>query len=255
MPCRAGSNSAEGVIVALRGSLEDMRVRDLLEVLRLGNRTGELIVAGMDADARLFFQDGKLVEAVGSGNSGVGVLTEMLSWKDGEFEFRPEAVSPAHHDPELQSAVARVLAFPAGQGPVAVQPLPEAPAPVEPPPTPVVTVEADPRCELLSAFMAGTPFAEYACILDESGMACRQSGSSLHPLAQMSALAAAVHELWRAHPRPELQRVLLEDERGIVVVNRLANRSRLVIVADRGAGLGTVSTAASRLAHQLDAFG
>lgn len=234
--------------MALRGSLEDIQVRDLLEVLRLGSRTGELVVAGLDTDARLYFQDGKLVEAVGHGRSGVAVLTETLSWRDGEFEFRPEAEPPAHSDPELQSAVARVLAFPAGHG---LLPLP----PVEPSPAPADDPATDPRSELLSAFVKNVPLAEFAGILDATGVIQAQSGSSLHPIAVMRSLGAAANAFRHAHCRPELRRMLIEDDKGTIAITRLADGSLLMVVADGGAGLGNVSAAVSKLVHQLEAEG
>lgn len=231
--------------MALRGSLEDIQVRDLLEVLRLGSRTGELVVAGLDADARLYFQDGKLVEAVGHGHSGVAVLTETLSWRDGEFEFRPEAEPPAHSDPELQSAVARVLAFPAGPG---LLPLP----PVESMSPTVNAASASAQAEVLSTFVSSVALAEYACIVDATGVVQAQSGSSLHPIAQMRALGAAINAFRHAHSRPELRRMLIEDDKGVVAVARMADGSLLMVVADGRAGLGNVSSAVAKLVHQLE---
>jgi hypothetical protein len=231
--------------MALRGSLEDIQVRDLLEVLRLGSRTGELVVAGLDTDARLYFQDGKLVEAVGHGRSGVAVLTETLSWRDGEFEFRPEAEPPVHSDPELQSAVARVLAFPSGPGLLALPP-------VEPMLAPATAASAAAQAEVLSAFVTGVSLAEFACILDATGVIQAQSGSSLHPIAEMRALGAAANAFRHAHCRPELRRMLVEDDKGTAVVTRMADGSLLMVVADGRAGLGNVSAAVSKLAHQLE---
>jgi len=231
--------------MAWRGSLEDIRVRDLLQVLRTGGRTGELVVAGLEADARLYFQDGALVEAVGGGRSGVGVLTDTLSWNNGEFEFRPEAEAPSRPDLELQSAVARVLAFP---GTLTV-----VPSAADLTPTSGAPTTSDSRCAPLSAFVATVPFAEYACIQDATGVIRAQSGSSLHPMAQMCALAAAVNAFRLAHPRPELHRMLVEDDRGVVAVTRLGDGSMLMVVADGDAGLGNESAAVTKLAHQLEA--
>ena len=62
----------------LRGSLTDLAVVDLVQI-PLGNRkTGELLIATEDQDARLYYVDGSLVHLVSGEVQGVRVLDLII---------------------------------------------------------------------------------------------------------------------------------------------------------------------------------
>ncbi len=68
-------------------------------------------------------------------------------------------------------------------------------------------------------------------------------------------LRLALCDLLADYPRPDLRRVLLEDEQGTVIACRLDPRRSLLVAAGRQANVGSVSVAADRLLPRLRGAG
>ncbi len=79
----------------LRGSLTDLAVVDLVQIPLGNQKTGELLIATEDQDARLYYADGKLIQATSGDRDGPAVLDAIVSWTEGEFEFRPDVLAEA----------------------------------------------------------------------------------------------------------------------------------------------------------------
>ena len=74
--------------MTLRGTLSELEIVDLVQFPSTGRKTGELAVTRMDEDASLYYNKGDLNHVVTGTLSGMEALTEVLSWTEGEFEFR-----------------------------------------------------------------------------------------------------------------------------------------------------------------------
>jgi hypothetical protein len=231
--------------MALCGSLAEIKVCDLLQLLRASGGSGELVLAGVDADARLFFSAGRLVGATSRQREGVDLLTTVLGWSEGEFEFRRADDVPHNGDGRLDEAFLGMVAVVncgsgetngtvSGQYPMASLAL------------------DDPRASKLVQFVQSHPFVEHACLLDPSGSIRAQSATNILPINQVRTLAAAVINLCISHPRPDLRRLIIEDDQGVVVFARLSDGTGLMLVADGRTPVGAVSTAVSRLVGSLE---
>ena len=77
----------------LRGSLADLAIVDLVQIPLGSRKTGELLIATEEQDARLYYVDGSLVHLVSGDVQGTPVLDLIIDWDDGEFEFRPDVLT------------------------------------------------------------------------------------------------------------------------------------------------------------------
>ncbi|MGI8588482.1 MAG: DUF4388 domain-containing protein [Chloroflexia bacterium] len=82
--------------MALVGNLRNFGLSDFLYLADRGYKTGMLVVQRPGDEARLFFQNGKLVYAIQ--NAAVDPIEEIVyrlfSWTEGEFRFEPDVKPP-----------------------------------------------------------------------------------------------------------------------------------------------------------------
>jgi predicted regulator of Ras-like GTPase activity (Roadblock/LC7/MglB family) len=90
----------------LRGSLSDIRVTDLVAIPSSSGGTGELVIATIDDDARLYYVNGGLVHLELGDLRGRRVLQEIVRWDEGEFEFRTNVLTDqASFDGDLDAEI------------------------------------------------------------------------------------------------------------------------------------------------------
>lgn len=231
--------------MALRGSLAEINIWDLLHLLRASGGTGELFVAGLEDEARLHFEDGKVVAAASRHVEGREVLDAILGWRDGEFEFRRVAEPLPNPDAQLDDALValgeRYRGGPGGG---------ERSDPRGPRLAPLQL--DDPRGQQLAWFVESQPLIEHACLIDPEGGIRAQSSTNLIPINDIRALAMAVACHVEKYPRPNLRRMILEDDRGIVVLSQLPDGTGLILIADPKATIGAVCSAATRFIAGLE---
>lgn len=221
----------------LRGSLTDLAIVDLVQIPVGSRKTGELLIATEERDARLYYVDGRLVHLVSGEVQGARVLDQIVGWADGEFEFRPDVLTDeTSFDGDLnQKLIAasqhldevRALKREAGDG-------------------------SDKVRRLLFDFLADNDFAIHACLLHSNGTmdVCGAERTDSPPW--LEAMRAAVLEVVKGYPRKQLNRVLFEDEEGTLVVTCYPeDQSALLVAAKQGATLGAVSIAVDRLARKI----
>jgi|GEM_PF-3139352 len=73
--------------MALRGTLDDMSVSDVLQLPVLGNLTGLLRVGNEVNEARIYYRNGRIVDAVSSKARGEDVVMALLEYGEGGFTF------------------------------------------------------------------------------------------------------------------------------------------------------------------------
>jgi CheY-like chemotaxis protein len=83
-----GEKSEKGTGGAgVKGKLRDMSLVNLIQFLELERKTGILSVVSEGRSGHLYFQDGKIVNAVQGTLRGEGAVYRLLSWTDGDFEL------------------------------------------------------------------------------------------------------------------------------------------------------------------------
>ena len=69
------------------GRLEEMGLLDLLQIIDVSRRSGELMVEHRGQRGRLSFKEGELLDAEMGHLSGVDAIYRLLTWEFGQYEF------------------------------------------------------------------------------------------------------------------------------------------------------------------------
>ncbi|MCB9643596.1 MAG: DUF4388 domain-containing protein [Myxococcales bacterium] len=73
----------------LTGSLEQLGLPDLLQVLSQSRRTGRLTISAEDETGYIYLEDGHIFDASLSDTQGEHAVYHLLSWEKGEFSLDP----------------------------------------------------------------------------------------------------------------------------------------------------------------------
>ena len=74
------------------GHLADMGVVDLVQTVEMGRKTGTITITAEEHDARLWFRDGKVIDAEVDELTGESAFYRLLNWADGYFQIEFKAV-------------------------------------------------------------------------------------------------------------------------------------------------------------------
>ena len=73
------------------GTLRDMGLPDLLQILSNGLRTGTVFLDGPRGGGQVVVQEGQIVDARAEGQRGEAALYALVGWEEGNFRIVPEA--------------------------------------------------------------------------------------------------------------------------------------------------------------------
>lgn len=217
----------------LRGTLSDLAVADLVQLPQSAGRTGELVIATTDEDARLYYVQGTLVHLASGDQVGHAVLEEILGWAEGEFEFRQDVLTEeTTFSGDLEQAIqAAVRARTRSNGDGALH--------------------QDDVPGILDGFIAENESALFACVILPSDDRETITPARAQRPDWLEATIASLAALMEAHPRPGLHRLFLEDGSGTIVASTISTSAVLLVAAKSGATLGAVSVAAERLTRTI----
>jgi len=81
----------------LEGGLKDLSIEELLQMVFLGEKTGELILSGETplgkTSGKIYFEKGQVKNAETEDLKGEPAVIELLILKDGNFKFIPKDIS------------------------------------------------------------------------------------------------------------------------------------------------------------------
>ncbi len=223
----------------LRGSLTDLAIVDLVQI-PLGNRkTGELLLATEEQDARLYYVDGTLVHLVSGDVQGSQVLDLIIGWNEGEFEFRPDVLT---EDASFTGDLSRELIAAANRFDDIKDDTKEE----------VEGKHADEIRKLLYGFLSDNDFAIHACLMYGNGTMDVCGAERVSTPRWLEKLRGSVLDVVAGYPRKQLHRMLFEDDEGTLVVSCYPkDQSALLVVAKQGATLGAVSISVDRLTKRI----
>ena len=78
----------------LQGSLSELQLADVLQVLAVGNKTGQLHLSDGQAQGSIFLSAGRIVHAQTAELSGEDAAYALADWTRGEFRFEPGTQAP-----------------------------------------------------------------------------------------------------------------------------------------------------------------
>ncbi len=232
-------------MMALKGTLKDMPIIDLVQFPHSGRKTGHLIVSGTGGEARLSYENGSLVHATLGDLSGMAALVRIVDWDEGTFEFVPDLEPEARSiDLDLHRAVMQALKL----HDELIREEEERRAKE----ASVQEVGDEAIIARLSEFVGSNDFALHACVLGSGGNIRAAVDGPDGPPEGIENLRSALHSMAQTYPRGDLRRILIEDEFGTVALVGLPDGGTLLVVAGKRASLGSVSMSVGRLAAGLE---
>jgi hypothetical protein len=99
--------------MALQGSLADISLPDVIQLVSVSGKTGVFTLSGEGMDGKIFLKDGQITDATAGKLSGELAVYEMATWRRGQFIFtvniEPERVTVTKSNTSLMMEAARRL--------------------------------------------------------------------------------------------------------------------------------------------------
>jgi len=231
--------------MALKGTLADMGIIDLIQFPHSGRKTGHLVISGVDGEATLSYESGALVHVRHGDMSGMDALVRVVDWNEGAFEFIPDA-QPEDRTIELDlhRAVMQALKLHDELKKQAAKKRNQGSS---------GSGEADEvLLAKLSQFLQSNDFAVHISVLGPDGEVRASVYGRNGSTPGIDELCSNLHSMMQNHPRTPLNRIFIEDALGTTVLVRLKDGGCLILAASNEASLGAVSMNATRLAAGIE---
>jgi response regulator RpfG family c-di-GMP phosphodiesterase len=72
------------------GSLSEMALPDILQVLGQGRKSGQLLIRHQGREGEIYLDQGRVVDAIAGGLRGEEAFYSMIGWDEGDFRLDPE---------------------------------------------------------------------------------------------------------------------------------------------------------------------
>jgi hypothetical protein len=230
--------------MALKGTLADLGIIDLIQFPHGGRKSGELVITSKDGEGRLYYDNGALVHAAVGHFEGMSALVCMVDWAEGTFEFVNDT-KPTRKTIELDLHRAVMHALKLHDELRAEEKRRKAEGLVEP------KQKDEALLSRLSEFVSSNDFAVHACVISPEGTLKAAANGPDGAPRNVEKLRGVLHELLGSYPRENLSRAFAVDEQGTVVLVRLSDGSGLIVIAGKEASLGAVAMSVGRLATEL----
>lgn len=239
--------------MALKGTLSDLGIVDLVQFPFAGRKSGELVIVSGGQRAELYYRDGELVDASTDGRDGADVLVDVFDWEEGEFEFRPGVdAARVTIEEDLHRIVMKALKE-RDERRMEEQKRKdeeEARKREEQALMEARGLDAD-LCKRLQTLLEEQSTLVHASLMAFNGDVIAEASVEEQDLDGIELVRMALHGLRKEFPRPTLSRILVEDEEGTSVALTLQDGRLLIVLAARSASLGAVSMASGKLASAL----
>jgi hypothetical protein len=232
--------------MALKGTLADLGIIDLIQFPHAGRKTGKFVIAFDTGEALLYYDRGTLVHAMASGKSGLDALVFVVGLDEGSFEFHSDELAPETTiQMDLHHAVMQALKlhdeFKAAEAENRRQD------------TDRTQGDGAAMTKLLMEHISSSDFVLHACVLNSDGSVFATADGKQGPVEGIEHLRGLLLSLVATYPRPNVDRVIVVDELGTVVIVCLAHQRNLIVVAAHDAPLGVVSLSVNKLVSTLEA--
>jgi len=82
--------------MALQGSLNDVSLADLIQLIAASQKTGVFAVQNGSSQGQIFLEEGKIVHGSQDTLAGNEAVYDIAAWEDGEFVFTAGVEPPDH---------------------------------------------------------------------------------------------------------------------------------------------------------------
>lgn len=232
--------------MALKGTLADLGIIDLIQFPHAGRKTGKFVIAFDTGEALLYYDKGALVHAAALGKSGLEALVSIVGLDEGSFEFHGDEPAPETTiQMDLHHAVMQALKL--------HDELKAAEEERRRNGSEQTQGDGVVMTKLLSEHISSSDFILHACVLHADGSVFATADGKDGPIQGIEQLRGLLLSMVATYPRPNVDRVIVVDALGTVVMVCLAGENNLFLVAAHDAPLGVVSLSVNRLVSSLEA--
>jgi len=89
----SASTTSSGTVVALKGDLSEIGLLDVIQILDNCQKTGQLQVSSEGQAGTIFFNVGRIVNAIYQEKAGEQAMYALVALKGGTFEYQPSATA------------------------------------------------------------------------------------------------------------------------------------------------------------------
>lgn len=239
--------------MALIGTLTDLGIVDLIQFPHGGRKSGELVIADADHEARLYYTRGNLIHAAMAEQEGIEVLVELVAWTEGQFEFRQDVATEKQSiELDLHHVVMQALKLRDERVMEETRRRTEAEEQRRQAAAGAGGGELDPvLCALLSDFVATNTFVSHVCVLAPDGVPVAEADGPAGPPEGVEGVRLSLATLADTYLREGLIRIIVEDAQGTAVYQRCTSEGAVVAIANKSGSLGAVSVAVGKLIKTL----
>jgi tetratricopeptide (TPR) repeat protein len=87
------ATTSSGIVVALQGDLSEIGLLDVIQILDTCQKTGQLQLSSEGQAGTIFFNAGRIVNAVYQEKAGEQAMYALVAVKGGTFEYKPSATA------------------------------------------------------------------------------------------------------------------------------------------------------------------
>lgn len=226
--------------MALRGSLSDMAVGDVLQLPLMGAKTGELRVQRDKFAASVYYRDGRLVHATLGDKRDEDVLVEVLGWTQGDFSFEQGRSAPA----ETVKEELHVLIMRAAKKRDEANKKKAAPRPT-------MSLNSPEVEKALKEALASQRGFNVMSFVSRDGKQLLAVPAEVPGAAVAVQFAVRCFALAEKPPRSPVTRCWIEDDNGHCLWLRLGAEVSLVVLAEPSVSMGVLMLAASKVGSGL----
>jgi predicted regulator of Ras-like GTPase activity (Roadblock/LC7/MglB family) len=231
--------------MALKGTLAELGIIELIQFPQPGRKSGELLVAADGREAKLYYEDGRLVHAEAGKEIGEDALVSIVDWTEGTFEFHTPAEAPQTSiEGELHVTLMKAL-----KKRDELKKLENEREDSE------TAVEGDGSeeaiREVLQNFVSSSDQVKHVCVVSGEGSTVAEAFGPDGPMEAIERLSAALHAFENSYAGATMKRILVEDEDYTAIMLALKRGDHLLVIAPKDAPLGAVSISVNKLAARL----
>lgn len=245
--------------MAFNGNLHEFGIVGLLQLPSTNRLTGRLAVTGKDAHAGFYYDQGKLIHAVCDGVRGNEVISEVIDWEEGRFEFdsgvnceTATVIGDLHHaimkalkerderrkqEEEAREEAERLKQMVDHAPSAAGAALPERAS---------VT--------LPQSLLSPAPHADYACVINSSGALIAHTEAEPEYLGTIRSYLDSIRHLIRQFPDDDFGKVFFDHKVFSTGLSGDGKGNAVVIFAAPNTRLGVLSMELGKFVAGLEGF-
>lgn len=236
--------------MALQGTLEDFSIVELLQFPFASKKTGRLVITAPDSRTEtVFYREGKPIHAECGDLEPFEAIVELVGWTRGEFQFFPEEQTGEQTlELDLHRLLMQALKVRDERTFLADLRRREAERKGEAPPA----EQFDPATlqSLLTELAEKLRSAHYICIMDGNKQIIAEL-KIRHPDRDWVNWSGKAAALFADPPRSAVHRMMMEDDDGVILLQRITPSLALALAADAtqapGAMMVTLGKAIARM--------